>query len=58
MKAYSNMETGYINEGEISIFLMRKFYFYLNLNKKVLHVGYGMNEKEKISWPDRRWSKF
>lgn len=36
MKAYSNMETGYINEGEFSNFflLWKIFYFYLCLNKK------------------------
>lgn len=39
MKAYNNMETGYINEGEFSIFPRYKILFLsLKLNKHV-HVG-------------------
>lgn len=48
MKAYSNMETGYINEGEISIFpTSKKFYFYLNPNKK----SSSLDTKEKNRFP-------
>ena len=30
MKAYNTMETGYINEGEFSIFKTSKIYFYIS----------------------------